>query len=247
MSQQDYDFFATGSREEAPVVPPPPPAPRPGQFSGAVDPQGRPVNQFGTPIGEVAAPVGPNAAPGYGAAPVAGPGLNSSWSGPSMGPAHAAPAWGPPPGAPAYAMAPSQQRPGTVLAAGVIAIVLGAITALGGLVLLLEGASLGSALAEQGAGGAEAALIIRIAGFIVLAIGVAYVVIGTCIAMSKRWAAWTLLVLMGLGVVSGFLRLIASSMSPTGVSATQVIGLLLSAGFLSLLLTPSARAWLRRR
>ena len=251
MSQQDYDFFATGPKDDGPVVPPPPPAPtrHTGQFGGAVDPEGRPINQFGTPIGQAAVPVGPSAAPGYGAAPVDAPGLNSSWSGPavhSAAHAHAAPAWGAPQ-APTYGPV-SGARPGTVLAAGVIGIVQGAITVIVGLLGLAVVGAIDSGMTAEGSQAIrDVSGIVRIIMFIVLLIGVGYVVAGGATVAGKRWAAWTLLVVEGLGLLIGLVGLINSSTQAAGGAIGQLIDLLVPAAVLVLLLVPASLAWLRRR
>lgn len=251
MSQQDYDFFATGPKDDGPVVPPPPPAPtrHTGQYGGAVDPQGRPINQFGTPIGEAAVPIGPSAAPGYGAAPVSSPGLNSVWSGPPLHAAahgHAAPAWGPPQ-ASVYAPV-SGARPATVLAAGVVGIAQGALAVVVGLLGLAALGVLESASTEGGVGSISAVSgFVRIIMFVVLLVGVGYVVAGAATVAGKRWAAWTLLVVEGLGLLLGFIGLVDSSTQPTGGTLGQMLTLLAPAAVLVLLLVPASLAWLRRR
>jgi hypothetical protein len=247
VSQQDYDFFATGPKDDGPVVPPPAPAPtrHTGQFGGAVDPEGRPINQFGTPIGEAAVPVGPSAAPGYGAAPVAAPGLNSSWSGPAVhAHAHAAPAWGAPP-VPSYGPGPGA-RPATVLAAGVIGIVQGAIAVIVGLLGIAVAGVVSSDVAANGTG-RDVSGILRIMMLVVLLIGVGYVVAGGAAIAGKRWAAWTLLVIEGLGLLVGLIDVVSSSSQTAGASVGLLINLLIPAAVLVLLLVPVSRAWLRRR
>jgi hypothetical protein len=250
VSQQDYDFFATGPKDDGPVVPPPPPAPtrHTGQFGGAVDPEGRPLNQFGTPIGEAAVPVGPSAAPGYGAVPVAAPGLNSSWSGPALHPAHAhaAPVWGAPQ-APAYGPV-SGARPGTVLAAGVIAIVQGAFAVIVGLLGLAVAGAMDSGTIGDGSDAIRGVTgIVRIIMFVVLLIGVGYVVAGAATVAGKRWAAVTLLVVEGLGLLIGLIGMFAGSTQSAGGTIGQLLDLLVPAAVLILLLVPVSRAWLRRR
>ena len=135
MADPGYDFFATGAPAgtadpaeapapevnrfggpvAAPEVPPaaaapsaapaPPPVSVPGYHPGD-------VNQFGTPVELAAVPTGPYAAPGLGAAPIAQPGLVSTWAGPAAG-APAAPApVAPAPVAPApVAAAPQAAAP----------------------------------------------------------------------------------------------------------------------------------------
>jgi hypothetical protein len=157
MPEPSYDFFATGrpkppadatvlppagapapstNRFGGPAATPPPPhgfaAPPAGGLAAPPGDAGVPfpvapgsgynpgsVNRFGSPIDAAPAPTGPYAAPGIAAAPTATPGLVTTWSGP--GTAYA------PPVAPRDRRARSIPLPGTVLAAGILAIIDGAL------------------------------------------------------------------------------------------------------------------------
>lgn len=239
MSQQDYDFFATGRPQQDPVVPPPPPAPtRPGQFAGHVDPQGRPVNQFGTPIGEAAVPVGPNAAPGYGAAPAA------TWGGPPVG--------APYPSAPLHARAgglPGQAdgRPGAVLAAGVIGIVQGALLLVMSLLALAAVGVLKSQVPDSNVPGARGLWGFVALFMIVLAlIALLYLVAGIGTVRGRRWAVWTLGSVEAVGLALGLLVAVSGNSSSAGGSLVQLLDLLIPGAVVVLLLLPDSRRWLRQ-
>lgn len=246
MGQQDYDFFATG--RPAPPAPPLPdaastspappaaaaPVPRTHQFT---DPGGRAVNQFGTPIDVSAVPAGPAAAPGYGAEAFTGHGLTE---------AH----WTPPAAVrPPGAHAGADRRPGQVLAAGIIAIVQGALA----LVVALLGLAAVAAV-ENGLGGGstDAVLVAQVSGFVrlilvlVLLVAALYLTAGIATAAGKRWGAWTLVVVEGIGLLLGLIGLVDSD-AQSGGAFGQLVGLAVPVAVLVLLLLPVSRAWLQRR
>jgi hypothetical protein len=89
--------------------------------------------------------------------------------------------------------------------------------------------------------------IVRIIMFVVLLIGVGYVVAGAATVAGKRWAAVTLLVVEGLGLLIGLIGMFAGSTQSAGGTIGQLLDLLVPAAVLILLLVPVSRAWLRRR
>lgn len=259
MAAPEYDFFATGPR-------PAPPA------GGSVDrfgtppapPAGGAVNQFGLPVDE-ARPTGPLAAPGYGAMPV----QHSLASGYDDAPA----VWDPAAAAAAArphsrAAAPVDVRPGGVVAASVISIVLGVLGLLaGGFVLLgYLGAKsqVEQALAAEGIGDqagtaqlqdmANAFLAaILIAGLVVTAVSLLYVVMGALLTRGRRWAGWTLVVLSAISILGSIRNLMAGgSDSGTGQSYSvgygvgTWLGLGASLAILLLLTLGEGGRWLRR-
>lgn len=247
MSGQDYDFFATGRPTPEPVAPPPPTRAR----ATFTDPSGRAVNQFGTPIDAPAAPAGPNAAPGYGAQQYAGHGLTGADAPPPPPAAYpASPAVnrlgaGYQPAAYAPAVPPGaytgDTRPGTVLAAGIIGIVVGALVAVAGLFMMFAGAWIQSSMSDLGGvGGLGAVFYFLAVVFVVLA--VLYLVAGIGTVRGRRWAAWTLLVVAGVALAFGLLNLFSGN----GGSG-DIFGLLIEGAIVVLLVLPTSWAWLRQR
>ena len=267
MSQQDHDFFATGRPANQSPAPLPPttsdraaPA-QANQFGQAIDPQGRPVNQFGTPVDGAAAPTGPSAASGYGASPVAARSLGPAWQQP-QGPSKWDSPGGPPVGPPGMYAGPrghgyrsSNDRPTPVLVAGIISIVCGAIVLTMGLVLAIL--VMGAKPTPARSAGQGAVLAVGLMLALVLGLGVLYLVLGIALVKSHRWAAWTTLVLTGLGLLYSLAQLvIAAGSGKTYNAATQVsttnhssslLSVLLASLFLALLLVPPSWKWLTRR
>ena len=162
MTDPGYDFFATGAASGAtPPIPgaqPPTPAPPAvnqfgtplapvaHQFGAPTAPAPVPVvpasgyqpgrvNQFGTPIDLPAAPVGPYAAPGVAAAAIPTPGMVSTWDPAARAGGRAAARQG------RSASVADMRRPGTVLAAGILAIIDGGLMLLGAVVTWLARAA----------------------------------------------------------------------------------------------------------
>jgi hypothetical protein len=256
VSQQDYDFFATAHPDDEPVRQAVPPAPvrRPGQFGGAVDGEGRPVNQFGTPLDAVATPAGPSVAPGYGAGPSARPGAGATWPSPAGTPSGGYPAPAYPAAAPGsnvhrgvvpvpYQQHPRTPRPGAVLAVGIYGIVQGALLLAGGLLALLALGVVGSRASSSATGG-EVLVIMGITFGLLLAVGALYLAAGIGAVRSRRWAVWTLLVLEGLTVLFGGWGLVTGRVTSVTSSAGQVAGLGLAAVAVALLVIPTSWAWL---
>ncbi len=247
MAGPEYDFFATGPRQ----APPQPPAPPVGRTAAPSVPAApmtgapAPVNQFGLPVDDYA-PTGPYAAPGYGTAPVAH-GLVASQD----------PAWGAPAGR-RQAPAPADDRPGTVLAAGIIAIVCGALLALlagtGFLGYLAMSSQLdGLAAASDDAATAQAfgsaILGAVLIGVIVLAVFAAlYLVLGIMTAKGRRPFAWALLVVSALNLLWSAYQFVSGSMGTSGSGGTlgTMIGFGVVVAIVLLLAVGSGGAWLRR-
>jgi hypothetical protein len=197
------------------------------------------VNQFGTPIDAPTVPTGPYAAPGIGAAPTAGPGMITEWD-----PAPAA--FGAAPHGHRSAAAPA--RPGTVTAAGIIAIVVGALGLLLGLVGLLGYAAMSSELsalqsspelAGSGLDMSGLTTLVLVGVLILLASGVLYLVAGIATVTGRRWGAWTLIAVSVLSIVVTLVQLV------TGSGGNGILGIVVSGVVLGLLVTPAAQSWLR--
>lgn len=244
MSGQDYDFFATGRpAAPEPVAPPPPPARARGTF---VDPDGRAVNQFGTPIDVAASPAGPSAAPGYGAQTYGGHGLTSDGAAPAVappnrfgGPPGPVP---PPPGAyappvPPGAYARSDQRPGTVLAAGIVGIVEGGLLVVAALFVLLGGAALSAQL-----GGSDLPSLFVVMAVVLAAFAALYLAAGIGAVRSRRWAVWTLLVVHALAAALNLVQMVVGARG----GAELLVSLLIEVAVVVLLVLPASWAWLRR-
>jgi len=249
MAGPEYDFFATGPRQ----APQPSAAPTGRTVSAAAPsapmapaPSGA-VNQFGLPVDEYA-PTGPYAAPGYGTAPVAH-GLVASQD----------PAWPAQPGR-RQAAPPADVRPGTVVAAGVISIVLGALSALfaglGLLGYLAMSAQLDELAAQAGSDSATAAafgsaiLGVVLIGVVVLAVFAAlYLVLGIMTVRGRRPFAWALLVVSALNLLWSAYQYVNGSMGgagSTGGTFGTMIGFGVVVAIVLLLTVGSGGAWLRR-
>ena len=176
---------------------------RPGQLGQAVDLHGRVVNQFGTPIEQTAAPAGPAAAPGYGAQAWGGPGLTGNAGRTPPAAANCTP--------PGTRAADSSVRPPTVLAAGVVAIVQGVLAVIVALLGFAAVSALESELAQVQGGvqlTAQVSGFVRLVLFLVLLVGVLYLVAGIGAAAGRRWGAWILLVVESVGLVLGVIGLL---------------------------------------
>jgi hypothetical protein len=261
-----YDFFATGA--PAPAAPPAPsgfgtvappapaPAPVPVPAPAPVAPTGPvvaagytpgAVNQFGTPLDTPSVPTGPYAAPGIGAAPTAGPGLVSSWDAAPPAGSPAPPAWGAAPVGHRAASRPTP-RPGTVLAAGIVAIVVGALALVLGVVGMVAYAAISSELAafenapelagaDLDMSGLTTMMLVGVV--VLLASGALYLVAGIATAAGRRWGAWTLIVVSVVSIVMTLVQMV------TGSGGNGLLGIVVSAVVAGLLLTPAAQAWLR--
>ena len=264
MTDPGYDFFATGSGAGSGATPgvpgaqPPtsahPATPAVNQFGTALDPvanrvgaptapapvpvvpasgyqPGR-VNQFGTPIDVQAAPVGPYAAPGVAAAAITTPGLVSTWDPAARAGGRAAAREG-------RSVALGAARPGTVLAAGILSIINGGLTLLGVVVAWLALATLSSAVSQSGAvvsSGATASLDAVL--FVLLAVGVAWVSLGTGVVLGKRGAVKVLRVLVVIGTV------LAVVMVAGNQSLDRILTLALDLVMIYLLWNKDASRWL---
>lgn len=256
MAGPEYDFFATGPRPAAPsgasgfgtTVTPSSAAP------AVTPPAAAPaVNQFGLPADAVA-PTGPYVAPGYGSASegiAAGVGVTDT-------PGHAAPVHGR-----RAAPAPvSDERPGTVLAAGIVALVVGgllAVLAVLGLFAYLAAKSQMDAMLAPGAGEADLAgaedfvsalLMAVLVGVLVLAVFAGlYLLLGVGTVRGHRGFAWGLLVVAALNVLYGVYQLAtgagAADVAP-GSGAGTLVSLAVSVAIVGLLTLGSGGAWLRR-
>lgn len=254
MAGPEYDFFATGPRPAAPSG-----APgfgttvTPSSAAPAVPAPSAPaaVNQFGLPV-DTAAPTGPYAAPGYGSASAgiaAGVGLGDA-------PVHAAPVHG------RRAAPVSDERPGTVLAAGIVALVVGgllAVLAVLGLFAYLAAKSQMDAMLAPGAGEADLAgaedfvsalLMAVLVGVLVLAVFAGlYLLLGVGTVRGHRGFAWGLLVVAALNVLYGVYQLVtgagAADLAP-GSGAGTLVSLAVSVAIVGLLTLGSGGAWLRR-
>jgi len=257
MAAPEYDFFATGPRPKpaGPAtdrfgMPAVPHAPMPQHYAPEPAVQaGTAVNQFGLPVDEVR-PTGPLAAPGYGAVPV----HNSLAAGYDDAPA----VWDP---TAALAARPHSRalpaqadaRPGAVLAAGIVSIVLGAVGLLAAGVILLgylgAKSEVDSALASAGpdAAGMESMAnafltAILVSGLVVTAMAALYVALGVFLLRGRRWAGWTLVVLSALSILGSLWQVIGGSSS--GIGTWIAIGA--SASILLLLAVGEGGRWLRR-
>lgn len=257
MAGPEYDFFATGPRSA-------PSAPAPGAgFGTTITPStaapavpaapaaaAAPVNQFGLPV-DAASPVGPYAAPGYG----------SSDQGIAAGVGQ------PLPGAVVGQHSRrdadvADERPGTVLAAGIVALVIGGLLAvlafLGLLAYFAAKSQMDSLLGTPGMTEADAAmadefvgalLTAVLVGVVVLAVFAAlYLVLGVGTVRGRRGFAWGLLVVAVLNVLYGLYQAAtggAADVAP-GASLGAWVSLAVSFAIVGLLTLGSGGAWLRR-
>jgi hypothetical protein len=263
MVQPDYDFFATnrpasldpavlpggpkppvvnrfGSVEtdvaQVPVENPlglPPTAPvAPFPVAPASGYQPGRVNQFGTPLDAEAAPVGPYAAPGVAAAAIDSPGLVSTWD-------PAARAGGRAAARQSRTQVESEARPGTVLAAGILAIINGGLTLLGVLFAWVALATVSSAIEESGvrvSAGTTAA--VNAVMFVLLVIGVGWLVMGIGVVRGSRAFVKVMRVLVIVGTV------LAVIMLAMGPSLDRMITVALDAVMIWLLWNKKASDWL---
>jgi hypothetical protein len=92
---------------------------------------------------------------------------------------------------------------------------------------------------------------------LLLGLGALYLVLGIAVVKSYRWAAWTTLVLAGLGLLYSVVQLVTGAGTRTTYNAaTQVtttnhsssmFSVLLALAFLALLLVPPSWKWLTRK
>jgi len=234
MPEPSYDFFATRgpvATPDAAVVGAPggPTHSPPSDPSWAYDPGA--VNQFGTPLDVAPAPTGPFAAPGVAAAPIAAPGMVSTWSGPGQ-PGRAAHA-AHPPSVPA-------ERPGTVLAAGVLSIINGALGIVSSVLGLAALAAFSSAVSSAGGGlGATVLPVVQVLLAITLVLGVIWLVLGIGVVRGGRTSLrW----LRGVVIVSALLAAYAVLTAPTMTNFGSAVW---NGVLLWLLYCASTTAWLR--
>jgi len=248
MPGPEYDFFATGPRPSAPApgaafgttVTPSTAAPAPAPAPAA-------LNQFGLPV-DAASPVGPYAAPGYGAADqgiAAGVGAHSQ------------------PAAHGRRAADADERPGAVLAAGVVGIVIGGllavVSALGLLGYLAAKSQLDDLIAQAGMTEADAALADEFFGSVLTAVlilvvalavfAALYLVLGVGTVKGRRPFAWGLVVVAAVNVVWGLYQAVtgggAGDIAP-GAALGQWVSLAVSFAIVGLLTLGAGGAWLRR-
>jgi hypothetical protein len=262
MTDPGYDFFATGAGSGAtppipgaqPLTPahPTPPAvnqfgtplaPVANQFGAPSAPAPVPVvpasgyqpgrvNQFGTPIDLPAAPVGPYAAPGVAAAAIPTPGMVSTWDPAARAGGRAAARQG-------RSASVDVRRPGTVLAAGILSIVNGALTLLGVVVAWLALAALSSAVSGSGvnvSAGATASFDAIL--FVLLLIGAAWVGLGTGVVMGKRGAVKVLRILVVIGTVLAIIMVAGNQ------SLDRIVTVALDLVMIYLLWNKDASEWL---
>jgi len=114
--------------------------------------------------------------------------------------------------------------------AGVILLVVGVLMTLLGLLVLLVGAA-GAAFLEEveptlgGEAGAVAALFVGIAA-IMLLIGILEIISSVGVFVHKGWARWLGVVMGTIGLVFGFLMLIAAFLTPAGSTGDLVVVLI---------------------
>ncbi len=264
MAAPEYDFFATGSRPTPPTGATAPSTDRFGMSSApaapvqqqyAPPPAAPAVNQFGLPVDEVR-PTGPLAAPGYGAVPVHG-GLAAGYDDtPTV--------WDPTASMSSRAQnraaaAPVDVRPGAVLAAGIISIVLGALALLvAGTILLgylAAKSQMDEALATSGSQVAglddmASSLLagVLMAGLMVALIAALYIVLGIATTRGRRWAAWVLVGLSGLSLTWSLFQMVTggSGGSTASYSFGSWIGIGVTITLLLLLTIGEGGRWLRR-
>lgn len=286
MAEPGYDFFATGRPVGTTPVNPVGPVTTPMAAVAPVtsapgarvfDTPSGAVNQFGTPVDLANVPTGPYAAPGIGAAPTGAPGLVSTWDvaapeAPApvdrFGAASVAPADATVSGAAPVAdhgthhaatPAGGSARPGTVLAAGIIGIVEGAVILALGLVALVGYLALRSQVAElesqlsvlgapeggtSGFGGdlvGTFTTVVLVGALVLLVIGSGYLAAGIATVRGRRWGAWALFVVSALNVVYGIYQF-ASGRS--GVAA-MLLGVGVSGAVVVLLALRDSQRWLR--
>jgi len=233
MPEPSYDFFATGgpvaSPDAAPGTPGAPAHSAPRDPSWAYQPGT--VNQFGTPVDVAPAPTGPYAAPGVAAAPISAPGMVTTWNGAGQ------------PGRAAHAAHPptiAAERPGTVLAVGVLSIINGALGIVSSLIGLAALAAFSSAIAAAGDGvGATVLPIVQVVVAITLVLGVIWLVLGIGVVRGSRTSLrW----LRGVVIVSSVLAAYALLTAPSAGNLGSVVW---NGVLLWLLYCASTTAWLR--
>jgi hypothetical protein len=199
------------------------------------------VNQFGTPVDAAAVPTGPYAAPGYGAAPVATPGLVSTWDGPGEPRGRAA----------ARVAAPAGARPQQVTAGAIIGLVLGVIV-LGTFLMALFGTlALSSQVpgldAETGVKGASA-LGAGITGVLfgvtaILGITAAlYLAASVAVLRDRRWGGWALVILSGV-----YILWTLPAIPGGGLGLASWLELIVDVVLVLLFVTGEGLHWLQRR
>jgi hypothetical protein len=254
MPEPSYDFFATGraagapephvpavpdmaatavDRFGAPVTTPVPPAfpvaPGSGYAPGA-------VNQFGTPIDAVAVPTGPLAAPGIGAAPIAGPGMVSTWGEPVAPAARAAHA------APVVDRGPV---PRNVRAIALLSMFFGLLIAFVTSIAISQYLALSDLVGRAASGTAAGAMAGTVLGVVLVGIvimvvlALLFLVGGGATLANQRWGGWLLVVAMALYVLAQVRQL--------GETGPALIPLLTAAAAVALfltLVTGDGRRWL---
>jgi hypothetical protein len=262
MAGPEYDFFATGPRPQPtgpatdrfgmPAVPQPPVQQHFAPEQSAPMQAAPAVNQFGLPV-EEARPTGPLAAPGYGAVPL----HNSLAAGYDDAPS----VWDPTAALAAHTQGRTRAiaadvRPGSVLAAGIISIVLGVLGALAGAFVLLgylaAKSELEAALAASpevdGLDGFASALLtgVLVVGVVLLAMSALYIVLGSMTIRGRRWAGWTLVVLSALSVLGSLWQTLGGNGSGGASGLGAWVGIAASATVLLLLTIGDGGRWLRR-
>ena len=259
MTDPGYDFFATGAASGAtPPIPgaqpptsaPPavnqfgtplapvanrfgaPPAPAPVPVVPASGYQPGRVNQFGTPIDLPAAPVGPYAAPGVAAAAIPTPGMVSTWDPAARAGGRAAARQG-------RSSSVAAERPGTVLAAGILSIINGGLILIGAVLAWLALSALSSAVSQSGAVvSAGASATVNAVVFVFLLIGAAWVGLGTGVVMGKRGAVKVPRVLVFIGTVLAIIMVAGNQ------SIDRIVTLALDLVMIYLLWNKDASEWL---
>ncbi len=234
MPEPSYDFFATGRPVAAPDAaagtPGAPARSAPTDPSWAYAPGA--VNQFGTPLDVAAAPTGPFAAPGVAAAPIAAPGMVTTWGGPGQ------------PGRAAHAAAPTRvpdERPGPVLAAGVLSVITGVWGVVSSLIGLAALAAFSSAISSAGGGiGASVLPIVQVILGITLVLGVVWFALGVGVVRGSRSSLKWLRVVVVVGTLFSAYALV------TAPSAGNVIDVVWHGVVLWLLYCEPTTSWMRR-
>jgi len=261
MTDPGYDFFATAAGAGSGATPAIPGAQPPTSAAPAVNQFGTPlapvvnqfgtpsaptpvpvvpasgyqpgrVNQFGTPIDLPAAPVGPYAAPGVAAAAIPTPGMVSTWDPAARAGGRAAARQG-------RSASITAERPGTVLAAGILSIVNGGLILVGSVLAWVALAALSSAVSQSGAVvSAGASATVNAVVFVFLLIGAAWVGLGTGVVMGRRGAVKVLRVLVVIGTVLAIIMVAGNQ------SIDRMVTLALDLVMIYLLWNKDASEWL---
>lgn len=169
--------------------------------------------------------------------PQGGTAPQQGWTPPQQGWATPQQGWGPPQqpwpagyaGQPPYWAQPQHRSSPLAVLAAVILLISGALTTLVGLLLLVVGAGAATFIAtvdpimadEAGAIGA----VILIVAAILLIVGIVVIVGAIGVFVHRSWARWLGVVIGSIGVVIGFLLLIATFAPPAGGTGDALVAI----------------------